>query len=53
LLEGKRARVVDEPKLLAEVQASGERAWEAVPSWPWNNATVDDISPMSYLLVSG
>jgi cytosine/adenosine deaminase-related metal-dependent hydrolase len=52
LLEGKRALAVDEPKLLAQVQESGERAWEAVPSWHWNTATVDDISPMSYPLVS-
>ena len=29
-----------------------ERAWEAVPSWHWNKATVDDISPMSYPMVS-
>jgi 5-methylthioadenosine/S-adenosylhomocysteine deaminase len=52
LLEGKRALAVDEPKLLADVQESGEQAWKAVPSWHWNKATVDDISPMSYPLVS-
>jgi 5-methylthioadenosine/S-adenosylhomocysteine deaminase len=53
LLEGKQALTVDEPKLLADVQESGERAWEAVPSWHWNQASVDDISPLSYPLVSG
>jgi cytosine/adenosine deaminase-related metal-dependent hydrolase len=53
LLEGKRALAVDEAKLLADVQESGERAWDAVPTWHWNHATVDEISPMSYPLVSG
>jgi 5-methylthioadenosine/S-adenosylhomocysteine deaminase len=52
LIEGKRALAVDESKLLEQVQESGERAWEALPTWHWNNATVDEISPMSYPLAA-
>jgi cytosine/adenosine deaminase-related metal-dependent hydrolase len=52
LLEGKQALAVDEAKLLADVQESGERAWDAVPAWHWNHATVDEISPMSYPVVA-
>jgi cytosine/adenosine deaminase-related metal-dependent hydrolase len=52
LLEGKQALAIDEAKLLADVQESGERAWDAVPAWHWNHATVDEISPMSYPVVA-
>ncbi len=48
LIEGGRSLAVDEPKLLSEIQASGERAWAAAPKWRWNNVTVDEISPMTY-----
>ncbi len=51
LIENRRSLVVDEAKLLGEVQESAERVWAAIPSWHWRGATVDEISPMSYRVI--
>jgi 5-methylthioadenosine/S-adenosylhomocysteine deaminase len=48
LLEGRKAVALDEQKLLAEVQESGERTWAGLPSWHWRGATIDEVAPMSY-----
>ena len=50
LLAGRKALAVDEAKLMAQVQESGERTWEGVSQWHWRGASVDDIAPMSYPL---
>src|ERR1700730_17857073 len=48
LVEARRALVVDEPALLQAVQESGEQAWASTQTWHWNQASVQDIAPMSY-----
>jgi cytosine/adenosine deaminase-related metal-dependent hydrolase len=48
LLENRRATRFDESKLLREVQATSEAAWESVPQWRAKGQTIDDIAPMSY-----
>jgi cytosine/adenosine deaminase-related metal-dependent hydrolase len=48
LIQSRRALAVDEPALLQAIQESGERTWASVPDWHWKQATVDDLSPMSY-----
>lgn len=50
LLENGRATRLDEPALLADVQAEGERLWEAVPSWHHSSRPLDEIVPLSYPL---
>jgi cytosine/adenosine deaminase-related metal-dependent hydrolase len=50
LIEGGQAVGVDEARLLAAVQESGERAWASAADWHRSGATVDEISPMSYPL---
>jgi cytosine/adenosine deaminase-related metal-dependent hydrolase len=52
LIEGRRALAVDEPALLAAIQESGERAWASSADWHWSHATVDQLAPMSYPVVS-
>jgi 5-methylthioadenosine/S-adenosylhomocysteine deaminase len=53
LIEGRQALAIDEARLLREVQDSGERAWAGLSDWHWRHATVDELAPMSYPLVSG
>jgi cytosine/adenosine deaminase-related metal-dependent hydrolase len=48
LVEGGTALRLDEAALLREVQAEGERLWQAVPEWHWTGTTVDEIVPPSY-----
>ena len=48
LIQGGRALALDEPALLRAVQESGERTWASVSEWNWQQATVDDLSPMTY-----
>ena len=48
LIEGGKALRLDEAALLRNVQAEGERLWDAVPSWHWTGKTVDDVVPPSY-----
>ena len=48
LIEGRRALALDEAALLAAVQESGQRTWDGVSNWNWRQATVDELSPMSY-----
>lgn len=48
LLEGGKATRLDEPALLAAVQAEGERLWHAVPDWHWSGKPLDEIAPPSY-----
>jgi cytosine/adenosine deaminase-related metal-dependent hydrolase len=48
LLEGGKATRLDEPALLAAVQAEGERLWHAVPEWHWSGKPLDEIAPPSY-----
>ena len=52
LISARRAVDLDEAGLLARVQESGERAWAGVADWRWNNASVDEIAPMSYPIAS-
>jgi cytosine/adenosine deaminase-related metal-dependent hydrolase len=52
LISARRAVDLDEAGLLAKVQESGERAWAGVADWRWNNASVDEIAPMSYPIAS-
>jgi cytosine/adenosine deaminase-related metal-dependent hydrolase len=51
LIASRRALAVDEQKLMAAVQASGEQTWADVAEWRWNRASVDEIAPMSYPVV--
>jgi cytosine/adenosine deaminase-related metal-dependent hydrolase len=48
LISGGHALALDEARLLAEVQESGERAWAGVSEWRWNHASVEEIAPMTY-----
>ena len=48
LVEGGRALRVDEDALLRDVQAEGERLWNAIPQWHWTAKPLDDIVPPSY-----
>jgi 5-methylthioadenosine/S-adenosylhomocysteine deaminase len=48
LVENGRATRVDEPALLRDVQAEGERLWEAIPQWHWTGKPLDEIVPPSY-----
>jgi len=48
LIENGKATRLDEPALLAAVQAEGERLWRAVPEWHWSGKTLDEIAPPSY-----
>jgi cytosine/adenosine deaminase-related metal-dependent hydrolase len=48
LVENGKAVVLDEEKMLREVQAEGERIWRAVPDWHWTGKSVDEIVPPSY-----
>jgi cytosine/adenosine deaminase-related metal-dependent hydrolase len=48
LVEGGTALRLDEAALLREVQAEGERLWQAVPEWHWTGTTVDEVVPPSY-----
>ena len=40
--------IVDEPALLAAVQAEAERLWRLVPDWHHSARPLDDIAPLSY-----
>jgi hypothetical protein len=48
LVEGGRAVRLDEPALLRDVQAEGERLWHAIPQWHWSGKTLDEIVPPSH-----
>ena len=48
LIDGGKPARVDEPTLLAAVQAEGERLWRAIPEWHWSGKTLDDIVSPSY-----
>jgi hypothetical protein len=48
LVEGGRAVRLDEPALLRDVQAEGERLWHALPQWHWSGKTLDEIVPPSH-----
>src|SRR5437899_1719402 len=48
LIDGGKPARVDEPALLAAVQAEGERLWRAIPEWHWSGKTLDDIVAPSY-----
>ena len=48
LIEARQALTVDEGRLLAQVQESGERTWDGLRQWHWRGASVDDMAPMSY-----
>ncbi|MBV9577716.1 MAG: amidohydrolase family protein [Chloroflexi bacterium] len=52
LISERRAVAVDERALLEKVQESGERTWASVGDWRWNGASVDEIAPMSYPVVT-
>jgi 5-methylthioadenosine/S-adenosylhomocysteine deaminase len=48
LVEDGRAVRVDEPALLRDLQAEGERLWKAIPQWHWTARPLDEIVPSSY-----
>jgi hypothetical protein len=47
LVENGRATRLDEPALLRDVQAEGERLWQAIPQWHWTGRPLDEIVPPS------
>jgi cytosine/adenosine deaminase-related metal-dependent hydrolase len=51
LIDNHQALVVDEPRLLAQVQEAAEETWAATPEWHWNGVSTDDLAPMSYPVV--
>jgi len=48
LIESGKATRLDEPALLAAVQAEGERLWRGVPEWHWSGKPLDEVVPPSY-----
>ncbi|HEY8695494.1 MAG TPA: chlorohydrolase family protein [Chloroflexota bacterium] len=48
LVEHGRTTRVDEPALLAQVQAAGEDYWATLPQWRAKGQTIDDVAPMSF-----
>jgi hypothetical protein len=48
IIETGTARPVYEAALLRDVQAEGERLWQAVPDWHFTGKSVDEIVPPSY-----
>src|SRR5439155_26194976 len=53
LIDGGKPARVDEPTLLAAVQAEGERLWRAIPEWHWSGKTLDDVVSPSYPVQGG
>ena len=52
-MESDRATRVDEQALLRDVQAEGERLWNAIPQWHWTGNPLDEIVPPSYPVRGG
>jgi cytosine/adenosine deaminase-related metal-dependent hydrolase len=48
LVKDGKAVLFDEAVMMRDVQAEGERIWQALPEWHWTGKTVNDIVPPSY-----
>jgi hypothetical protein len=48
LIENGKALRIDEAALLREVQAEGEKLWNALPDWHWAAKPLDEVVPPSY-----
>jgi 5-methylthioadenosine/S-adenosylhomocysteine deaminase len=48
VVEGGRVLAADEAKILADLQAGGERMWPRMPQFDWARRTADQLSPQTY-----
>jgi cytosine/adenosine deaminase-related metal-dependent hydrolase len=48
VVEGGRVLAADEAKILADLQAGGERMWPRMQQFDWAGRGADELSPMSY-----
>jgi len=43
-----RVLAADEAKILADLQAGGERMWPRMKQFDWAGRSADELSPLSY-----
>jgi 5-methylthioadenosine/S-adenosylhomocysteine deaminase len=48
VVAGGRVLAADEAKILADLQAGGERMWPRMKQFDWAGRTADELSPLSY-----
>jgi cytosine/adenosine deaminase-related metal-dependent hydrolase len=48
VVDGGRARAADEAKILADLQAGGDRMWPRMSQFDWAGRSADALSPLSY-----
>jgi cytosine/adenosine deaminase-related metal-dependent hydrolase len=48
VVDGGRVLAADEAKILADLQAGGERMWPRMKQFDWAGRSADELSPLSY-----
>jgi 5-methylthioadenosine/S-adenosylhomocysteine deaminase len=48
VVDGGRVLAADEAKILADLQAGGDRMWPRMKQFDWAGRGADELSPLSY-----